>query len=137
MAQSQKTLAGPVEIEGVGLHSGRRVALRILPGEAGSGIVFVRRDLDEAEIPASYRLLNGSNFSTTLSRGQVVVATVELVNTGSVVHGLGALAAGALAAAIVWFVTTLPGLSLRGPRSGLPHYATPQATGFHALRAAR
>ncbi len=77
MAQNQKTLAGPVDIEGVGLHSGRRVALRILPGEAGSGIVFVRRDLDQAVIPASYRLLNGSNFSTTLSRGPVVVATVE------------------------------------------------------------
>ena len=77
MAQTQKTLAEPVEIDGVGLHSGRRVALRILPGDAGSGIVFVRRDLDGAEIPASYRLLNGSNFSTTLSRGPVVVATVE------------------------------------------------------------
>src|SRR2546428_10111893 len=77
VAQSQKTLAGPVEIEGVGLHSGRRVALRILPGEAGSGIVFIRRDLDGVEIPASYRLLNGSNFSTTLSRGPAVVATVE------------------------------------------------------------
>jgi len=77
MAQIQKTVAGPVEIEGVGLHSGRRAWLRILPGEAGSGIVFIRRDLRGAEIPASYRLLNGSNFSTTLSSGSAVVATVE------------------------------------------------------------
>ena len=36
MAQIQRTLAGPVEIEGVGLHSGRRAWLRILPGDAGT-----------------------------------------------------------------------------------------------------
>src|SRR5947209_18266979 len=76
VAQSQKTLAGPVEIEGVGLHSGRRAWLRILPGRAGSGILFIRRDLDGVGIPAAYRLLNGSNFSTTLSRGPAVVGTV-------------------------------------------------------------
>jgi len=77
VAQNQKTLGGPVEMEGVGLHSGRRASLRILPGEADGGIIFIRRDLDGAEIPASYRLLNGSNFSTTLCRGPAVVATVE------------------------------------------------------------
>jgi UDP-3-O-[3-hydroxymyristoyl] N-acetylglucosamine deacetylase len=86
VAQNQKTLAGPVEIEGVGLHSGKRAWLRILPSEAGSGIVFVRIDEGRAELPASHRLLGGSNFSTTLSRGSVVVATVE--HLLSALHGM-------------------------------------------------
>jgi UDP-3-O-[3-hydroxymyristoyl] N-acetylglucosamine deacetylase len=77
MAQNQRTLARPMEVEGVGLHSGRLVRLRVLPAEADSGIVFVRSDEGEAEIPASHRLLNDGNLSTTLSRGTVAVATVE------------------------------------------------------------
>jgi UDP-3-O-[3-hydroxymyristoyl] N-acetylglucosamine deacetylase len=86
MAQTQKTLARPTEIEGVGLHFGKSVRLRVLPSEADSGIVFVRRDEGGTELPASYRLLNGGNLSTTLSRGPVIVSTVE--HLLSALHGL-------------------------------------------------
>ncbi len=77
MAQKQRTLARPMEVEGVGLHSGRRVRLRVLPAEADSGIVFLRTDEGNAAIPATHRLLNDGNLSTTLSRGALAVATVE------------------------------------------------------------
>jgi UDP-3-O-[3-hydroxymyristoyl] N-acetylglucosamine deacetylase len=77
MVQNQKSLARAIELEGVGLHSGKMVRLRVLPAEADSGLVFVRRDAADAEIPASHRFLNGGNLSTTLSRGSVQVATVE------------------------------------------------------------
>lgn len=77
MAQNQKSLARAIELEGVGLHSGRMVRLRVLPAEADSGIVFVRVDAGNAEIPATHRNLNGGNLSTTLARGPVQVATVE------------------------------------------------------------
>src|SRR5439155_18283143 len=77
MAQTQRTLARPVEVEGVGLHSGRGVRLRLHPAAADSGIVFVRSDEGDAPIPASHRLLNDGKLSTTLSRGALVVATVE------------------------------------------------------------
>jgi len=86
MAQNQKSLARPIEIEGVGLHTGKTVRLRILPAEADSGIVFVRRDAGNAEVPASHRLLNDGNLSTTLSRGPVLVATVE--HLLSALHGM-------------------------------------------------
>lgn len=86
MAQNQRTLAGAVEIEGVGLHSGKRIGLRILPAEADSGIVFVRIDAGRTEIRASHRFLGASNYSTSLCRGPVVVATVE--HLLSALHGL-------------------------------------------------
>ena len=86
MAQNQKSLARSVEVQGVGLHSGKRVRLRVLPSGADSGIVFVRRDAGNSPIPASHRLLNGGNLSTTLSRGSVFVATVE--HLLSALHGM-------------------------------------------------
>lgn len=86
MAENQRTLAASVEIEGIGLHSGKRIALRILPAEADSGIVFVRVDLGRVEIRASHRHLAASSYSTSLSLGSAVVATVE--HLLSALHGL-------------------------------------------------
>jgi UDP-3-O-[3-hydroxymyristoyl] N-acetylglucosamine deacetylase len=75
--ENQKTLRRAVEIEGIGLHSGSSATVRILPAEAGSGLIFVRRDLGGIEIPAVHRHLTDSSFATTLARGTASVATVE------------------------------------------------------------
>ena len=77
MEQKQRTLSRPVDLEGVGLHSGKRVHLTIRPAQADSGIVFFRRDAGHVEIPASHRLLDEGMLSTTLTRGTSTVATVE------------------------------------------------------------
>jgi UDP-3-O-[3-hydroxymyristoyl] N-acetylglucosamine deacetylase len=48
----QQTISRPVEIEGVGVHGGRRTRLRLEPAPEHHGIVFVRDDLQDApEIP--------------------------------------------------------------------------------------
>lgn len=86
MAENQKTLAARVDIEGIALHSGKRITLRILPADADHGIVFVRVDLGRTEIRASHRHLGASNYSTSLRLGSVVVATVE--HLLSALHGL-------------------------------------------------
>jgi hypothetical protein len=44
----------------------------------------------------------------------LATAVVEFVHSHSALYATGAFIAGALAAALVWFVTTLPGLTLRG-----------------------
>lgn len=50
----QRTLAGTIELEGVGLHSGLGVRATLLPAPANSGIVVVRIDLpDQPTIPIS------------------------------------------------------------------------------------
>lgn len=83
----QKTLAGPAQCRGIGLHTGALSRLRLLPAGPDAGIVFRRTDLGDAEIPASWKLLNGTSLSTTLSRGPVSVATVEHIL--SALHGMG------------------------------------------------
>ena len=87
MVETQRTLGRPVEIEGVGLHSGTPAHLTILPAVADSGIVFVRRDRESHEIPAAHRFLQGSSFATTLARGGLSVSTVE--HLLSALTGLG------------------------------------------------
>ena len=87
MAQRQKTLAHIVQVEGIGLHTGRPARVTIRPAGEGEGIVFVRVDRGHAAIPAAARLLNGTSLSTTLSRGADSVATVEHVL--SALGGLG------------------------------------------------
>lgn len=48
----QRTIQKSVEAEGVGVHSGKNVHLRLEPAPENSGIVFVRGDLADApEIP--------------------------------------------------------------------------------------
>ena len=40
-----ETLAAPIAYSGIGLHSGKEVAMKLLPGKENTGIVFVRTDL--------------------------------------------------------------------------------------------
>ena len=74
---NRQTLAGPVTIEGVGLHSGTSTRLRLLPAKAGSGIVFVRTDADHTEIPADLDHAGPSFYATVIRRGDVFVRTIE------------------------------------------------------------
>ena len=41
----QQTLLKPIELSGIGLHSGKKVNLRILPGNDDQGLVFKRAQL--------------------------------------------------------------------------------------------
>ena len=42
---NQKTLKKEVKFEGVGLHTGKEVIVKILPAKPNTGIVFKRVDL--------------------------------------------------------------------------------------------
>eukprot|EP00962_Isochrysis_galbana_P009920 scaffold2742_cov130-Isochrysis_galbana.AAC.20 len=63
------TLASVVEVCGVGLHSGRRVSVRLTPGRAGEGVRFVRTDLGGASLPASPSAVCQTRLSTALGSG--------------------------------------------------------------------
>ena len=76
----QQTLAKPASYSGVGLHSGNKVSMTLLPAPPNSGIIFRRVDLDSrAEIPAQVGNVAETDRSTTLSRGNAKVQTVEHV----------------------------------------------------------
>ncbi|MGO8756846.1 MAG: UDP-3-O-acyl-N-acetylglucosamine deacetylase [Terracidiphilus sp.] len=73
----EQTIAAPLEFQGVGLHSGAPVNLRLLPAAAGSGIVFRRTDLDNFEIAAIGRNVARVSYATSLMRQGVLISTTE------------------------------------------------------------
>jgi UDP-3-O-[3-hydroxymyristoyl] N-acetylglucosamine deacetylase/3-hydroxyacyl-[acyl-carrier-protein] dehydratase len=77
---NQQTLNRPASFSGIGLHSGNRVNMTILPASANSGVRFRRVDLaDKPEIEACVENVGETNRSTTLTKGNVKVQTVEHV----------------------------------------------------------
>ena len=76
----QQTLAKPASFSGIGLHSGNKVSMTLLPAPPNSGIIFRRVDLESrAEIPAQVEFVSETDRSTTLSKGNAKVQTVEHV----------------------------------------------------------
>lgn len=73
----ETTLQRPVEASGVGLHSGVPVRIRIVPAPASTGIVFVRTDLENFQIPASWRHVARVSYATSLMRQGVLISTTE------------------------------------------------------------
>jgi len=77
---NQQTLNRPASFSGIGLHSGNRVNMTILPAPANTGVRFRRVDLDgKPEIEARVENVTETNRSTTLAKGNVKVHTVEHV----------------------------------------------------------
>jgi UDP-3-O-[3-hydroxymyristoyl] N-acetylglucosamine deacetylase len=83
----QKTIKRIVGCSGIGLHSGKPVNLRMLPGEQGSGVVFRRVDLNNAEIHANQEYINQVNYATSICRGATQLLTVE--HLMAALYGLG------------------------------------------------
>src|SRR6266478_5734323 len=73
----ENTVQRPVEATGVGLHSGVPVSIRILPAPVSTGIVFLRTDLDNFHIPASWRNVARVSYATSLMRQGVLISTTE------------------------------------------------------------
>lgn len=76
-AHLEHTIRSEVAFEGIGLHSGAPVAMKLIPAPAGSGIVFRRSDLDDFEIPAIGRNVAKVSYATSLMRQSVLISTTE------------------------------------------------------------
>ncbi len=76
----QTTLAVPVEFEGVGLHSGRRAKVRLLPARADHGLWFRRTDLRgrRAMIQAHWSAVEQGELCTRIAnRDGARISTIE------------------------------------------------------------
>jgi len=74
----QRTLKTPVEYRGVGLHSGKEIKIVVRPAEAGTGVSFVRVDLDDHPVVRAM----GANMKarqrrTCIQDGKAEVYTCE------------------------------------------------------------
>jgi UDP-3-O-[3-hydroxymyristoyl] N-acetylglucosamine deacetylase len=92
-APAQQTLKTVISCRGIGLHSGRRVAMRLLPAPSETGIVFRRTDLGR-EVRACWENAVESARCTMLAdRAGGCVGTVE--------HLMAALAGAGIDNAII------------------------------------
>ncbi|MCJ7993339.1 UDP-3-O-acyl-N-acetylglucosamine deacetylase [Rhizobium cremeum] len=78
----QTTIAAPLSLTGIGVHSGRSVTINLQPAEAGTGIVFVRlfEDGTQAEYKAVSSQVGNTDLCTVLGTSPArSVATIEHV----------------------------------------------------------
>jgi UDP-3-O-[3-hydroxymyristoyl] N-acetylglucosamine deacetylase len=85
---SETTIRRPVEVRGIGLHHGAPARLRITPAPAATGIVFLRTDLDNTPIPASWEYVERVSYATSLMhpKGIFISTTEHLL---SVLYSMG------------------------------------------------
>ncbi|MGH9804151.1 MAG: UDP-3-O-acyl-N-acetylglucosamine deacetylase [Candidatus Acidiferrales bacterium] len=73
----EHTIESPVETSGVGLHTGVRCQLRLLPAPSGTGVVFRRVDLDGFEVQAHAANIARVSYATSLMKKGVLISTTE------------------------------------------------------------
>ena len=85
MHTNQHTLKGKYEFEGKGLHTGRKVHMKVEPAPKNFGIQFKRSDLGESAplVEACVDYVSATSRGTTLDKRGVTVLTLE--------HLMGAL----------------------------------------------
>ncbi|HYK92352.1 MAG TPA: UDP-3-O-acyl-N-acetylglucosamine deacetylase [Acidobacteriota bacterium] len=87
MLRNQHTLRNEIHLEGIGLHTGYPVQLRLVPAPANTGIIFRRTDLKYFEIEARRAHVARVSYATTLMKKGVMISTVE--HLLSSLYGLG------------------------------------------------
>ena len=75
----QHTLSEPVSLEGIGLHTGKKSKIKVVPADNDQGIVFKRTDLkDHNLVKAKFNNVTSAKLCTTLENNYgVKVSTVE------------------------------------------------------------
>ena len=76
---NQKTVNRDVSIDGVGLHSGKQVNMRILPALPNSGIQFKRIDIPKNNIiiPSVFNVTSATLCTTISNEYGVKISTIE------------------------------------------------------------
>lgn len=86
--QFQHTLRKNYSFEGKGLHTGQVAKMVVMPAPADTGIIFRRVDLEGCpEVEALAENVSSTARSTTISKGQASVSTIEHIL--SALTGLG------------------------------------------------
>ncbi len=88
MTAQRKTISTNVSISGIGLHSGIYTTVELRPAPAGSGLTFVRADLDGLRIPALQASTTALDHATTVGKDDVAVGTVEHLLSAIMACGL-------------------------------------------------
>ena len=76
---TQKTISNKIFFEGIGVHTGKKVKITILPAQPNSGIIFKRVDLNKNNIVIpNFNNVSEATLCTTISNEYgVKVSTIE------------------------------------------------------------
>ena len=91
LTRLQKTLENPIQLKGVGLHTGLKVNLCMKPAEVNSGIMFKRTDVDKFQniIVANYKNVNSAILCTKIANSHgVSVSTIEHLMAAFYLEGI-------------------------------------------------
>tara|TARA_B100001250_G_scaffold375791_1_gene363625 strand:- start:309 stop:1229 length:921 start_codon:yes stop_codon:yes gene_type:complete len=88
-ALNQKTLKEKVKFDGIGLHTGQKVTMTLLPSKPNTGIIFKRVDLKNNNIvlPNVYNVSNATLCTTVSNEYGTSVSTIE--HLMGALYGLG------------------------------------------------
>ena len=75
----QQTISNPVSVEGIGLHTGKKSKITLLPAKENQGIIFKRVDLKENNlIFADYKNVSDTQLCTSIKNNHgIKVNTIE------------------------------------------------------------
>lgn len=74
----QRTIRQKVQVEGIGLHTGKPASLTFCPAPEDTGIYFIRKDLPGCPaLSTRAELVSATTMATTLGGAEFSVATVE------------------------------------------------------------
>ena len=79
ISSNQQTIGKSFSLNGIGLHSGKKVKITVEPAKVNNGIKFIRTDLTKDNIvPALWSNVSSTNLCTTISNENgVSVSTIE------------------------------------------------------------
>lgn len=72
----QKTIKKEIFISGIGIHTGKKINLRLIPAQRDTGIFFYRKDLN-LPIKAKLPFVVDTSFATTIGIDGIKIRTVE------------------------------------------------------------
>ncbi len=77
---SQKTISSEASCSGIGIHSGSKVTINLIPAPINSGIIFKRTDVEPIKsiVKANYKNVVTTNLGTTIANEFAVkISTIE------------------------------------------------------------
>lgn len=84
----QTTLKDSIEFEGIGLHSGKFIKIKLHPAFPDSGVQFLRSDIEGSTYTkASPYTVTSTQLATTINCGKGQISTIE--HLMSALYGLG------------------------------------------------
>ncbi|MDG1478084.1 MAG: UDP-3-O-acyl-N-acetylglucosamine deacetylase [Myxococcota bacterium] len=87
--RQQHTLSRPIQVSGIGLHSGQDVSVRLLPAPPSAGLSFTAAGKPGSPpLPARYDQVIDTRLATTLGGEHFMVATVEHLLAALLAEGI-------------------------------------------------